>query len=142
MTAGNELRETNLIEALNEDIERELRVSDEHIARALAAGGLRAEAVRRHSAECAAAAMRHATALAAEVLHLGGVPPQFAPRDLPGSGDRLVRASGLFCRYRQRLRMANDLGLFRLEEALREIIRDLRVRSQTRGRMFRLIRIS
>ena len=142
MRVSNEFGGTQLIAALNEDIERELRIADEHIARALSAEGLRAAAVRRHSTACAAAAMRHATALAAEVLHLGGVPPPFAPRDMSSSRDRLARASDLFRRYRQRLKMANDLGLLRLEEVLREIIQDLRVCSRTRGGMFRLIRIS
>ena len=85
--------------------------------------------------------MRHAVALAAEVLHLGGVPPPFIPRDMPDPRGRLARASGLFHHYRRRLSMANDLGLFRLEEVLREIIQDLRVCSRARSGMFRLIRI-
>jgi hypothetical protein len=80
--------------------------------------------------------MRHATALAAEVLHLGGVPPPYIVRDVPCPRDRLARASDLFDHYRQRLRMANDLGLLRLEEVLSEIIQDLRVCSRTRSGMF------
>ena len=64
------------------------------------------------------------------------------PDDMLCSSDRLARASDLFRRYRQRLKMANDLGLLRLEEVLREIIQDLRVCSRTRSGMFRLIRIS
>src|ERR1035441_4446483 len=143
MRAGNGFCETHLIiEALNEVIERELRIADRYIARAMSAASLRKDAVRRHSSECAAAAMRHATALAAEVLHLGGVPPSYIVRDMPCPRDRLARASDLFHHYRQRLRMANDLGLLRLEEVLREIIQDLRVCSRTRSGMFRLIRIS
>jgi hypothetical protein len=142
MRASNEVCGMQRIEALNEDIERELRIADEHIARALSANSLRKEAVRSRSCACAAAAMRHATTLAAEVLHLGGVPPPCIPRDMPCCPDRLARASDLFRRYRQRLKMANDLGLLRLEEVLREIIQDLRVCSQTRSGMFRLIRIS
>ena len=146
MRASNKFRGTQLIQALNEDIERELRIADEHIARALQANSLanslRQDAVRRRSSACAAAAMRHATALAAEVLHLGGVPPPCIPRDMPCSRDRLARASDLFRRYRQRLKTANDLGLLRLEEVLREIIQDLRVCSRTRSGMFRLIRIN
>ena len=82
MRASNEFCGTQLIQALNEDIERELRIADEHIARALSANSLRKDAVQRNSSACAAAAMRHATALAAEVLHLGGVPPPFIPRDM------------------------------------------------------------
>ena len=74
--------------------------------------------------------------------HLGGVPPPCIPRAMPCCPDRLARASDLFRRYRQRLKMANDLGLLRLEEVLREIIQDLRVCSRTRSGMFRLIRIS
>jgi bacterioferritin (cytochrome b1) len=142
MRASNEFCGMQLIEALNEDIERELRIADEHIARALSANSRRKEAVRSHSCACAAAAMRHATTLAAEVLHLGGVPPPCIPRPLPCSRDRMAQAADLFRRYRQRLKMANDLGLLRLEEALREIIQDLRVCSRTRNGMFRLIRIS
>lgn len=141
MRAGNEFCGTQLIRALNEDIERELRIADEHIARAMQANGLRQDAARRRSSACAAAAMRHATALAAEVLHLGGVPP-LVPTDTLCSRDRLARASDLFRRYRQRLKTANDLGLLRLEEVLREIIQDFRVCSRTRNGMFRLIRIS
>ena len=142
MRASKEFYGTQLIQALNEDIERELRIADEHIARALSAHSFRKDAVQRYSSVCAAAAMRHATALAAEVLHLGGVPPPFAPRDMSSSRDRLARASELFRRYRQRLKTANDLGLLRLEEVLREIIQDFRVCSRTRNGMFRLIRIS
>ena len=141
MRASNEFCGTQLIQALNEDIERELRIADEHIVRALSAHSFRKDAAQRHSSSCAAAAMRRATALAAEVLHLGGVPPPFAPRDISSSRDRLARASDLFRRYRQRLKTANDLGLLRLEEVLREIIQDFRVCSRTRNGMFRLIRI-
>jgi hypothetical protein len=142
MRTSNELSGTQLIEALNEDIARELRIADTHIARARSATSFRKDTVRRESSACAAAALRHATALAAEVLHLGGVPPSCVPRDMPCSRDRLARASDLFRRYRERLRMANDLGLLRLEEVLREIIQDLRVCSRIRSGMFRLIRIS
>ena len=142
MRASNEFSGTQLIDALNEDIERVLRLADEHIARALSANSLREDAAQRHSSACAAAAMRHATALAAEVLHLGGVPPRCMPRNLPCSRDRMAHASDLFRRYRQHLRMANERGLLRLEEVLREIIQDLRVCSRTRSGMFRLIRIS
>ena len=142
MRAGNDFCGTYLIEALNEDIERELRIADEHIARALSADSLRKDTVRSHSSACAAAAMRHATALAAEVLHLGGVPPPCSPREMHCyRDDRLAHASDLFRRYRQRLKMANDLGLLRLEEVLREIIQELRVCSRPRSGMFRLIRI-
>ena len=59
MRASNEVCGMQLIEALNEDIDRELRIADEHIARALSAKSLRKEAVRSHSCACAAAAMRH-----------------------------------------------------------------------------------
>ena len=142
MRAGNEFCGTQLIQALNEDIERELRIADDHIARALSAHSFRKDAVQRHSSACAAAAMRHATALAAEVLHLGGVPRRLSRADMSFSRDRLARASDLFRRYRERLKMANDLGLLRLEEVLREIIQDFRVCSRTRNGMFRLIRIS
>ena len=142
MRASNECYGTQLIQALNEDIERELRIADEHIARALQADRLRHDAVRRRSSACAAAAMRHATALAAEVLHLGGVPPPCIPREMPCSRDPLACASDLFRRYRQRLKTANDLGLLRLEEVLLEIIQDFRACSRTRNGMFRLIRIN
>lgn len=142
MRAGNELCRTRVIEALNEDIERELRIADEHIARAMSATNFRKDAVQRYSSACAAAAMRHAVALAAEVSHLGGVPAPFIPRAMPCPRDRLARASDLFRHYRQRLSMANDLGLLRLEEVLREIIQDLRACSRARSGMFRPIRIS
>jgi len=141
MRAGNELCRTHVIDALNEDIERELRIAGEHIARAMSANRFRKDTVQRYSSACAAAAMRHAVALAAEVLHLGGVPPPFSSRDEPCPRDRLARASDLFHHYRQRLSMANALGLPRLEEVLREIIQDLRVCSRARGGMFRPIRI-
>lgn len=140
MGAGNEFCDTQLIEALNEDIRRELRIADELIARALSAND-RQTAVQRDSSACAAAAIRHATALAAEVLHLGGVPPPYIPRHVQTSRDRLAGASDLFRRYRQRLKMANGLGLPRLEEVLREIIQDLRACSRTRTGTFRIIRI-
>jgi hypothetical protein len=85
--------------------------------------------------------MRHAAALAAEVLHLGGTPPRVA-RDMRGPGDQLARASDLFRHYRRRLKMASDLGLLRLEEVLSEIIQDLRVCSRARSGMFRPNRIT
>lgn len=142
MRAGNELRGAQLIEALNGDIEREFRIADEHIARAMAAANLGRRSGRIDSSACAAAAMRHATALAAEVLHLGGMPPSYVPRETPRSRDGLARASELFHHYRERLRMANALGLLRLEEVLREIIEDLAACSRTRSVVFRWIRIS
>ncbi len=141
MRTGKEFCGTQLIEVLNEDIECELRIADRHIARALLAARLGKYAVRRYSSVCAAAAMRRATALAAEVLHLGGVPPRHVPAEESCSKDRLARASSLFRRYRRRLGMAHDLGLLRLEEVLREVIQDLGVCSRVRGGMFRPIRI-
>src|SRR5260370_6871627 len=95
MRTGKEFCGTQLIEVLNEDIECELRIADRHIARALLAARLGKYAVRRYSSVCAAAAMRRATALAAEVLHLACCPPRHRPAEYSCSKYPLSRPSCL-----------------------------------------------
>jgi hypothetical protein len=83
--------------------------------------------VHRQIAVCGAAALANATALASEVLALGGIPV------LPGSGKRQTSdsrvmpaweagARAMLEHYRKRLRMADRMGLLRLKEVFQQIV--------------------
>ena len=115
-------------------------MADRHIARALAAAAIRRDPIQRSACDRAAAAMRHAAALSAEILHLGGTPAPLAERLAAGGGWR-GGASGLFRRYQRRLNAAARLGLFRLEEVLHGILRELRASPPPCGATFRTIRM-
>ena len=75
-TAANK----RLIAALNMDILYEVELADECLQRVESAPQQHRGSVRNRADQCAAAALRNATALAAEVLLLGGIPPGAAPR--------------------------------------------------------------
>ena len=141
MTSNGETAGIHLIQALNDDIARELSLARKYVALSLAEGH-RSTAFRRRCAATAAEAMRHATALAAEVMHLGGVPSTGTQRRSVAHPAEPAPDSDRFAHYRQRLRMANELGLLRLEEVLEEILRDLRGSSQKCGLIFRPIWIT
>src|ERR1035441_6051442 len=90
MRAGNDFCGTYLIEALNEDIERELRIADEHIARALSAHSFRKGAAVSNSATrgpcatqpdmiAAAAASASASPIQGRITGIVTVPPRAAP---------------------------------------------------------------
>lgn len=115
------------IAALNRDILREIRMADECIQRA---GSLAQPYVhfQNQIGHCAASALSNATALAAEVLSLGGIPRADAPRQwgkTPGVAsieEYLFQAQSLVAHYQKRLAMAERLGFLRLREVLRDIL--------------------
>jgi len=117
-----------VVALLNGDILREFHTADACVRQAACLAAKDYPVVRRQIAVCAAAALRNATALAAEIFALGGMPiiPRHPKRqglpasksiDLyPGTLRRMVT------HYQRRLRMAERLGLFRLREVLGEIV--------------------
>ncbi len=77
---------------------------------------------------CAAAALSNATLLAAEVLALGGQPPN---TPVAASGrvpvaqsieEHVRQARSALAHYQSRLAMARRLGLLRLQEVFRDIV--------------------
>jgi bacterioferritin (cytochrome b1) len=116
-----------VIAALNRDILLEIRMADECIQRASSVAEPYAH-LQRLIARCAASAMSNATALAAEVLLLGGVPRLYMSRRrgktrVTTSIEEYVdQAQSLVAHYQERLAMAEKLGLLRLREVLQEII--------------------
>ena len=118
-----------VIAALNRDILLEIRMADECIQRASSLAQPYAH-FQRLIVRCAASAMSNATALAAEVLSLGGVPRAYAykqrrrgrTRGATSIEEYVVQAQSLVAHYQERLAMAEKLGLLRLREVLQEII--------------------
>jgi hypothetical protein len=121
-----------VISVLGADVLREIRMADECIWRAdsVAQPHFR---FRHQIALCAAAAMSNAAALAAEMLSLGGVPPARRPGPRPRTHDAasieecLAKAQSLLAHYEKRLAMAERLGLLRLREVFRDIVKSKRV---------------
>ena len=118
-----------VVALLNGDILREFHTADACVRQAACLAGKDQPLVRRQIAVCAAAALRNATALAAEVFALGGMPiiPRHPKRQgLPASKsiDDLYPGTlrKILTHYQRRLRMAERLGLFRLREVLGEIV--------------------
>lgn len=117
-----------MVAVLNGDILREFRMADAYIRQA---GCLQREhhpVLQRQMALCAAAALANATALAAEVVALGGVPVD-PGATLPGGPahsrpfeSHPARARSMLAHYRNRLRMAERLGLHRLREVFQQIV--------------------
>ena len=93
---------------------------------------LRNPAICAQIAMCAAAALTNATALAAEVVALGGNPPaspagQSARLPAPASVEEyLIEARAAVAHYQGRLATARRLGLLRLQAVFREIVRSKR----------------
>jgi hypothetical protein len=117
-----------MVAGLNGDILREVRMADSCIRQATCLGREYHPVVHRQLALCAAAALSNATALAAEVLALGGVPVDPGARLHHGSTrsdpsqSHPVRARATVAHYRSRLRMAERLGLLRLREVFQQIV--------------------
>ena len=117
-----------MVTVLNGDILREFRLADLCIRQAGCLQKKYHPVVRRQMALCAAAALANATALAAEVLALGGVPvapgtqlhQTPAASGPPQAGPVPVRS--MLAHYRSRLRMAEKLGLQRLREVFQQIV--------------------
>lgn len=118
----------DLIAALNEDILHEVAMADDCVRRADSAPQQNYALIRRRVAACAAAALSNATALAAEVLLLGGAPACTAPQQLPkrrfaGSIEEyLGLARSAVMHYQSRLAMTERLGLTRLHELFADIV--------------------
>jgi predicted Fe-Mo cluster-binding NifX family protein len=117
-----------LIRALNSDIVRENRMAAECMDWALKMAHFTGTLLRKQLLACAAAAMCNATVLASEVISLGGAPPQLAGgREFdkpPGGADAAVATGRLLLRhYRNRIQMAEKLGMVRLREVFQEIAR-------------------
>jgi hypothetical protein len=117
-----------MVTVLNGDILREFRLADTCIRQAACLPKKYHPVVQRQMALCAAAALANATARAAEVLALGGVPVdpgtrlhETAAGSRPAQG-RPVRVRAMLAHYRSRLRMAEKLGLQRLREVFQQIV--------------------
>ncbi|HUP04707.1 MAG TPA: hypothetical protein VMU19_12005 [Bryobacteraceae bacterium] len=116
-----------VVAAVNADVRREIRMADECVWRAafLARADVR---FGRRIMNCAAASLSNATALAAEVVALGGTPPAGPPqpRRPMGGGlaieEYLMEARLALAHYRSRLFMARRFGLERLWEVYRGIV--------------------
>lgn len=117
-----------MVVVLNGDILREIRMADTCLRQA---GHLPREhhpVLQRQMALCAAAALANATALAAEVLALGGVPVdpgtqlQESPAHPMPIPSQPARPRAMLAHYRNRLRMAERLGLLRLREVFQQIV--------------------
>ncbi|HUI79753.1 MAG TPA: hypothetical protein VLY24_17625 [Bryobacteraceae bacterium] len=117
-----------IVELLNGDILREFQTADACMRKATCLSGKDYPVVRRQIAVCAAAALKNATALAAEVLALGGVPiiPRHPIRHWLPASRTIALYPGtvrrMLTHYRRRFRMADRLGLLRLREVFGEIV--------------------
>jgi hypothetical protein len=120
-----------LVAALNADIVQEMRTVDHYLELARVVKRVHGP-VCHQIAVCAATALSHATALAAEVMALGGMPPDStgtASRALPAPRtveEYLIDARAELAHYRSRLLFVRRLGLVRLQELFRDIIRNKR----------------
>jgi hypothetical protein len=116
-----------VIAALNRDILQEMRMADDCIERASSMAQSYSH-FQNLIVRYAASAMSNATALAAEVLSLGGVPRTYTPRprgrtqDTASIEEYVVLAQSLVAHYQQRLALAEKLGLLRLREVLQGIV--------------------
>ena len=124
-----ELLIRRLVRGLNGDIQREFQLADAYLRQARFLPVEQYPVICRQIAGCAAAALANATALAAEVLALGGIPAipaeenphEIPPRTLPRRYRLGPRA--MLTHYRRRLRMAEGLGMLRLCEVFQQIVR-------------------
>ena len=118
--------------AVKEDIRRELRLAGEYIDCAGMVGEEKADRAGGHLPRLAAHAMCRATALAAEVLAAGEIPPAGARSGRrmavrwPAMEQCRARLDWALRHYRRRLWTARKLGLFRFAGTLLEIVRTTR----------------
>ena len=118
----------NLVAALSADIVREVTAADHYLRMARSVEQLPNPSIRHQIAICASTAMSNASALAAELMALGGIPPsssvpeRSSPRAANSLAEHLIDARADLAHYRGRLALAKRLGLLRLQEVLREIV--------------------
>lgn len=118
-----------LLRGLNGDIQREFQLADTCLRQVRCLQAEEYPVISRQVVVCAATALANATALAAEVLALGGIPTLPAAGERSDSPPRMLRpcyrlgSREMLTHYRRRLRMAERLGLFRLCEVFRQIVR-------------------
>ena len=111
-----------VIAALHADIIREAAAADECLRLARAMQQACDPGAQHQIAKYAATTLLNASALAAELIALGGTPPCVSPRPEGNSGklkgpvDHLVDARSALLHYRRRLLMASRVGLDRLQE--------------------------
>lgn len=121
-----------LVAALQADFLFEAEMAGDCLLRAASAPAQHFGTIRNRADRCAAAALRNATALAAEVLWLGGTPPGPALRRqsrghaAESIEEYLVQARSCVTHYQHRLAMAEGLGLARLRAVFQEIVRSKR----------------
>jgi len=117
-----------LVDVLNADIVHELTAADYYLRLAQFVKEWRDPSICHQIAVCAATTIKNATALAAEVMALGGVPPanpasERAP--LPAATsveEHLIDARAELAHFQGRLTLARRLGLLRLQDVLRNIV--------------------
>ncbi len=116
-----------LVRRLNGDILREFRMADDCVRHAGCLPKDYYPIVRRQIAACGAAALANATALACEVVALGGIPVLPGYRKPVESDSRIIPAwqagaRAMLDHYRRRLRMADRMGLHRLRAVFEQIV--------------------
>ena len=113
-----------LVRRLNGDILREFRMADDCVRHAGCLPKDYYPIVRRQIAACGAAALANATALASEVVALGGIPVLPACRKPDSSAIPAWQAGAraMLEHYRRRLRMADRMGLHRLRGVFEQIV--------------------
>jgi bacterioferritin (cytochrome b1) len=118
----------SLVSALNAAIVQEVTAADHYLQLARFVEQLQKPGICDEIAVCAATAMSNATALAAELMALGGAPPSsLVPKrsSLPAASsieEHLIEARAELAHYQGRLAFARRLGLLRLQEVFREIV--------------------
>ncbi|MBZ5585387.1 MAG: hypothetical protein LAQ30_24925 [Acidobacteriia bacterium] len=118
--------------ALNADIVQEMTAAERYLRLGQLVKQLHDPEVYRQIALCAATALSNATALAAEVIALGGVPPaltRVGPGQLPAPKsfeEHLMEARAELAHYRGRLELAKRFGVLRLQELFRVIVQSKR----------------
>lgn len=127
MIPGCNIAMERLVRRLNRDILREFRMADDCVRHAGCLPKDYYPIVRRQIARCGAAALANATALASEVVALGGIPVLPRRAKQPESDSRVIPtwqagARTILDHYRRRLRMADRMGLHRLRAVFEQIV--------------------
>ncbi len=121
----------NLLTALNADIVQEVAAADHYLQLAGLVKRLQHPSIGHQIAVCAATAISNATALAAEVLVLGGAPPSPLPRAVaqpPATSieEHVLDARAELAHYQDRVDFAERLGLLRLRDVFQQIVQSKR----------------